>query len=279
LSATAAHAGGAVILLDNSIPQYQETARAARTRISGDVVTIDLAAQEDALVQARRQNPRVVVAVGQRALTAALARLPQTPIVYCTVLYPERQGGRGDTITGVPLEVPALAQLERLQKVAPKAKRLGVIYGRDSGALVEEASEAARKLGLHLVAHVVSSPREVADALDELAGRIDALWLLPDTRVVNKDVFTYLLRTTLDRGIPLFGFLEGFTQAGALASISPDYRDIGMRAGDLAAQILSRGVVPPKSYSLGALSINLKTAQRLGIEIDDRVKSSAHIFR
>jgi putative ABC transport system substrate-binding protein len=276
-----ARAGAAdvVILVDPDVPQYAETAKAIRARLD-DAATVALSG-DDPVAAARRHSPRVIVAVGQKALTLVAGRVTDVPIVYATVLFPDKHGLTAENITGVPLEIPAAAQLAKFQLVAPRVKRLGVIYSKDSGAIVEEGTRAAKSLGLTIVAKAVTSSREVADALDEMDDRIDALWLVPDAKIVNKDVFAYLLRATLDEGIPLFGFLEGFTQAGALASIAPDYADIGAKAADLAKKVLAApATLPTKVYSNGALSVNLKTAQRLGLEIDKSVeKGAARVYK
>src|SRR5262245_28764076 len=281
-ASTRAHAagGGAVILTDASVSQYADTAAAVKAKL-GEVTVVDISA-DDPVASARKASPKVIVAIGQKALTLVAGRVTDIPIVYATVLYPEKHGLTGSNITGVPLEVPAVTQLTRFKQVAPSVKKMGVIYSKDSGSLVEDAAASAKSLGLTIVSKVVTSPSEVGDALDDLAGRIDALWLVPDAKVINKDVFAYLLRATLDDGIPLFGFLEGFTQAGALASIAPDYADIGARAAELAASIIKNPTasLPAQAYSSGALSINLKTAQRLGIDVDKATqKSAAKVFK
>jgi putative ABC transport system substrate-binding protein len=271
-----AGAAGVVVLVDSDVAQYEETKKAVAARLD-DVQVIELS-DDDPVAAARRHAPKVIIAIGQKALTLVAGRVTDLPIVYATVLFPEKHGLTGENITGVPLEIPAAAQLAKFQLVAPRAKRIGVIYGKDSGAIVEDATRAAKSLGLTIVAKAVTSSREVGDALDEMEDRIDALWLVPDAKIVNKDVFAYLLRETLDDGIPLFGFLEGFTEAGALASIAPDYGDIGAKAADLARRVRDAAAgakLPGKVYSNGALSLNLKTAQRLGIEIDKSVQEGA----
>jgi putative ABC transport system substrate-binding protein len=98
-------------------------------------------------------------------------------------------------------------------------------------------------------------------------------------------MFNYLLVTTLERKIALFGFLDSFTQAGALASISPDYAEIGRRAGRLAQDIFSkpeaaRLPVPAPQAGPGALTVNLKTARQLGLDVPQSALGKARqVFR
>jgi putative ABC transport system substrate-binding protein len=277
-----ARADGIVMLTESGVTQYQETMTGVRSRLGGNVVLIDLNSGGDPLAQLQKAHPKAVVAIGIKAASLVAHALTDVPIIYCTVLAPEQHGLIGANITGVPLEIPAAKQLEQLRDVAPKVKRIGVIHSPAVASFVTEATAAANGLGLKIVAQSVGSSREVADAFTKLTGQIDALLLLPDSKVMNKDVFSYLLRSSLDANVALFGFLEALTQAGALASISPDYQDIGARAGDLAAQALERGRggIPQKTYSRGALSINLRTAGRLGVTVDDKiVRGAKKVFR
>jgi putative ABC transport system substrate-binding protein len=274
--------GGVVMLSESGVAQYQETMNGVRSRFSGAVTSIDIDKVPDALDEVHKAHPKAIVAVGIKAASLVAKAVSDVPIVYCTVLAPEQHGLTGANITGVPLEVPAAKQLEQLRAVAPKVKRIGIIHSPAVAPLVAEATTAAGALGLKIVAQSIDSSREVADAFGRLTGQIDALLLLPDAKVMNKEVFAYLLRASLDANVALFGFLEALTQAGALASISPDYQDIGARAGELVAQVVerSKGALPPKTYSRGALSINLKTAGRLGITVDDKtVRGAKKVFR
>jgi putative ABC transport system substrate-binding protein len=276
-----ARADGVVMLTESGVAQYQETLAGVRAHLGANVVQIDIASAIDPLGQLRQAHPQAVVAVGIKALSLVARAVPDLPIVYCTVLYPDQHGLTGANITGVPLEIPALKQLEQLHDVAPRVKRIGVLYSPAMASFVTEATAAAGKLGIKMVPKSIGSAREVADGFSGLVGQIDALLLLPDSKVMNKEVFNYLLRASLDANIALFGFLEALTQAGALASISPDYQDIGARAGELVTQALEhRGTLPPKTYSRGALSINLKTAERLGIAVDEKmIQGAKKVFR
>jgi putative tryptophan/tyrosine transport system substrate-binding protein len=262
-----AAAGGVVALGDERVSQYREALSAAR-EIVKDAPVIDPNAG-DAAAQLKKADPAVILAVGQKALQVARAAAPATPTVFCMVL-----GGTGSRqVTGVKLEVAPAAQLQLIKQVDPQAKRIGVIYEpKASGAYLEDALKAAGNLGLTLVARPVTDAREVRSALGEIAEGIDALWLMPDPRLISAEMFNFLLVFTLEHKIALFGFLDSFTQAGALASIAPDYAEIGRKAAHIAADLAQKSPearlpVPPPVGASGVLSVNAKTAKRLGLDI------------
>ena len=272
-----ARAGGVVAISDGRIAQYREALGAAKELLK-DAPVLDSNAG-DLADQLKRADPTVVLAIGQKALQMAKSATPNLPIVYCMVLGAGASASR--TVTGVKLEVAAGGQLEQLRQVNPGAKRVGVIYEpRTSGAFMEDAVKAAGRLGLTLVSKPVSEAKEVRQALSDIAGSIDALWLMPDPRLITAEMFNFLLVFTLERKIALFGFLDSFTQAGALASVAPDYQEIGRRAGRLAAELAAKPAetrlpVPSPSPSPGALTVNLKTAKQLGLDIPAGVLGKA----
>jgi putative ABC transport system substrate-binding protein len=270
-------AGGVVALTDGRVAQYKEALAAAQTQLP-EAVVVDLAAG-DPTARLKQQQPAVILAVGQRALQAARAAAPETPVVHCMVLGAAAAGSR--TVTGVRLEVSPAELLGQIKAVVPHATRIGAIYDpRTLGWYHDEADKAAKGLGLSLVTKAVSDARDVRGAADALAGQIDVLWLWPDPKLINSEMFSVLLLATIDRRVALVGFLDSFTQAGALASVAPDYREAGKRAGKLVADLVaksaaSRVPVPPPLLSPGALTVNLKTARQLGVDVPATALSHA----
>jgi putative tryptophan/tyrosine transport system substrate-binding protein len=272
-----AYAAGLVAVADVRVAQYKEALGAAR-EVLHDATIVDPSAA-DAADQLKRADAAVILAVGQKALQLARQAAPNVPTVFCMVLGSAAAPGR--TVTGVKLEVAPQTQLDLLKQVSPAVKRVGVIYEpRASGPMMEEAVKAAGRLGLTLVSKPVGDAKEVRAALGEIANSIDALWLMPDPRLITAEMFNYLLVFTLEHKIALYGFLDSFTQAGALASVAPDYAEIGKRAARMVADLLGkppeqRLPVPPPVGGPGALTINLKTARQLGLEISSGVQSKA----
>jgi putative ABC transport system substrate-binding protein len=276
-----ARAGGVVTLADGRAVQYREALAASREIVHNSPVLDTNAA--DAPEQLRRADPAVVLAIGQKALQVAKSTMPDRPIVFCMVLG---SGAATRSVTGLRLEVPPATQLESFKQVHPSARRVGVIYDpRASGAFIEEAVKAAGRLGVTLVARPVGDAKEVRGALAEIAGSVDALWLMPDPRLITAEMFNFLLVFTLERKIALFGFLDSLTQAGALASVAPDYQEIGRRAAHVAVEVAAKPAearlpLPAPQGSPGSLTINLKTAKQLGLDVPPGVLAKARqVFR
>jgi ABC-type uncharacterized transport system substrate-binding protein len=104
---------------------------------------------------------------------------------------------------------------------------------------------------------------------------------MPDTRIARPDLVKFMIATCLERHLPLFGFVDGMTRAGTLASVSADYGAIGRDTGRLASAIASKpkpdrlGV--PFRFSAGLLSINERTREAL--DLGGTVPSGATTMR
>jgi putative ABC transport system substrate-binding protein len=274
-----ASASGVVVVGDARVSQYRDALAGAR-EVLHDPPVVDPSAP-DAAEQVKRLDPAVALVVGQRSLQLVHAAMPSTNIVYCMVLGSAAASSR--TTTGVRLEVPPASQLEQLRQVHPGARRVGVIYQPQvSGAFIEDAVKVSGRLGITLISRPVQDAKEVRTAINEIVGGIDALWLMPDPRLISAEMFNFLLVFTLERKVALFGFSDSFTQAGALMSVAPDYQEVGRRAARMAAEAAQKpgAPLPPATTSPGALTVNLKTARQLGVEISPSVSSKARqIYR
>jgi len=277
-----AHAEPVVIVTDSRIAQYREAVTSAR-EVLPSAPLVDLASGEVA-AQIAQHAPAVILAVGQKALASAQSAAAETPIVYCLVLGSAAVSSK--TVTGVRLEVSAADQLSLLKQVHPGLKRVGVFYdSRNWSEYIADAHKAAAQLGMTVVARPISDGKQVRSMIGEILGAIDGMWLLPDPQLVTAEMFSFLLVTTLERKVPLFGFFDSFTKAGALASVSPEYGAIGTKAARLALGIAMRPVgarvpVPLPTSSPGALTINHKTASQLDLELSQDVLGKARqVFR
>ncbi len=267
--------GEIVILSEPSVPSYKEAVEAAQ-HVAPEASLAEVGSPDAAN---QMQHADVVIAVGPKALELARTDAPDKPVVYAMVPAAQAQPSR--TTTGVTLEVPPYAQFAQWKQMKFDATRVGVIYDpKESAAYLTEAGKAATALGLTLVPHPVNDPKELKGALAGLVGKIDVLWLVPDARLYTTEQFRAVLGATLEHKIALLGFLDAFTQSGAVASMSPDPRDIGRRAMRLALGIAGRAPdhrlpVPAPMTSPGTLTINLKTARQLGIDIPESLVGKA----
>jgi putative ABC transport system substrate-binding protein len=220
----------------------------------------------------RKEKPDIILTIGVLATTIAKEEIKDIPIVFCMVINHARFQLTGANITGIAAEISVEEQLKGYQTILNPLKNIGVIYDPSkTGNMIENAEKKAKDISMNLVKYEINSSKEVPEAMEGLTGRIDALWLLPDSTVVTKKSFSLIKTTTLENKIPLLCTSAVFVKAGALAAVSSDHRDVGRQAAELARKILelstpgSLGIVYPDRFKL---TVNTDTAKQLGLELE-----------
>lgn len=229
----------------------------------------------------RKEKPDIILTIGVLATTIAKEEFKDIPIVFCMVINHARFQLTGANITGIAAEISVEKQLKGYQSILNPLKYIGVIYDPSkTGNIIVSAEKTAKDIGMNLVKYEINSSKEVPEAMETLIGRIDALWLLPDSTVVTKKSFGLIKSTTLENNIPLLCTSDVFVKAGALAAVFSDYKFIGRQAAQLAGEILERqspgslGIVNPDSFKI---AINTDTADKLGLKLE-AIPGEPHII-
>lgn len=230
-------------------------------------------------------KPRLILAIGLLAAQVAQERVRDIPVIFVMVPNPQKYGLKGPNIAGISLDIPIAAQFAIYKSLVPTLKTVGVIYDPEkTGAMVTEAGVVAAKAGLQLLTSPATSQKAVPTALRSMLGKIDALWMVPDDTVVTPESFKFLLLAAFENNLPFIAVSEMFVQAGALASLSPDYTDVGRQACHIVTEIESGrmslaavNILPPAKVQL---AINLKTALKIGLTLPAEViQSASKVYR
>lgn len=278
---SAAHAAEVVIFKSNDIAAYNQAIGSFKAALPPATTVTEYNLQGD-LEQGRKFAKRVrasdallVLAVGLKAALAAKLEIVDIPVVYCMVLDPDRYDLKAPNMLGVLLEVPLDRQLAVIHDFLPDARRFGVLYDpAKSGPAIAEARRQAKVRGFELNARPVSSEKDVPAATRALLPKVDALWLIPDSTVLNEDSLRFLLGAGLDLNVPIVGFSAEFVRSGALLGLSVSYPDTGRQAGQLAKRLLE-GRLLPRGDTVAPdqirLSLNQKTAKFLRLTIPEDI--------
>jgi len=228
-------------------------------------------------------KPDLIFAIGIWALQVVVEEVRDTPVVFAMVLNPPTViGQESRNITGASMNVPIEQQIGLLKRVSPQVRRIGVVYDPSkTGFLVRQAERIAQQQGVRLVAKAIASSKDAFAALDAMQGEIDALWVLPDLTVLAQETVQYMLLLSFRNKIPLLGLSENQARMGALFGLSfGSGEDIGNQAGELANQILSgrsADQIPFTSARKLKLTVNLKTAGKLGLQIPKEILDRADL--
>jgi putative ABC transport system substrate-binding protein len=247
---------------------YEEVLKGFRTgtRASQRTVVISDYAEVDVVRIVREDHPKLVLAVGDAALKAA-RKVQQTPIIAVMAL----SIGSQRNLTGVTMFAPPerYCNLFALMKV----RRVGIIHNpAKTGRYLRQARLAAGDAGIELVVREVSSPRETMAQLSSLAGKVDALWMLPDVTAVTRESTEAYFRFGQEQSVPVVSFAGSYLGLGAAAVVEIDRTEMGRQVGDMVAELLGGGTIddlPPRHPRITTYKTNPAVLKKLGLTFDE----------
>ncbi|MBI5710584.1 MAG: hypothetical protein HZC42_09825 [Candidatus Eisenbacteria bacterium] len=285
LPTTPAAAGIVVLLKSGALDAYDRTAAGFLESCRSGVMPLSLADGDPAALERRvlAARPDAVVAVGLKAALFARDRLPRLPLVFCVVPNFERFELAAAWVTGVSSDVPPVSEIDALRGVAPDVKRIGLFYGRATGAdLARRARAAADETGITLIGVPIASLPELPKAARGVVTQVDALWMPADPTVATPEAFHFLLDLSLEHRKPLLVFSESLVRAGALLAVSPDYGWMGASAAEAVRRIQSgdrAGDIAVAPLRRTRVILNQATARALGRDVPPEALHSAEVVR
>jgi putative tryptophan/tyrosine transport system substrate-binding protein len=230
-----------------------------------------------------------VLASGYQTARAAKDATATIPIVFMGGADPVKAGlvasinRPGGNVTGVSLLSANLVakRIGLLHELIPRATVIGVIIDRDvkveSDLVLQEVTEALRRLGLSAQVVYVSSERDFDDAfatfVREGAG---AIIVTPST--LFNDNAKRLVALAARHSVPTVYELREFVEAGGLMSYAPSLTEAFRQGGVYTARVLKGErpadlpVLLPVKFEL---VINAKTAKALGLTIPETLLATA----
>jgi putative ABC transport system substrate-binding protein len=278
--AFAAPAGEIVVLCDTTIAPYRdlEGSFARDSPLPVRVVAPEKAGGADFEARLRREGVRAVLAVGMQARVAAEG-LRELPVLLAMVPRVERWVAERPNRLGIEMALAPRRHLETIQRVFPRARRVGVLFDVAQTGDYVRAAAAETGPDLTLVTREIARPADLSRVLEELRGKVDVIWLLPDPTVLQGANLNVLLLASFESRIPLYGFARKYVELGAIAAAHFDPAAMGAQAaGVLAAAIkcLPGPAAARWQYASGAqLVVNQKVARKMGLDLDPTLLQEA----
>jgi ABC-type uncharacterized transport system substrate-binding protein len=227
------------------------------------------------------RNPDLIIAFNSQFVLDVKAATSTIPIVGIfadpvgTGIVPSlaRPGGN---ITGVSTDVGLdqwLKRVQLLKEAVPQITRLGVLQTRN---VRERWSALSREIALKNLVSIVGPPLERPTDEQEYHRVFAALaqegadGLLVNDESENASYRRLIVELAEKGRLPTIYPFRQYVEAGGLMAYGIDASDVGHRVADLADKILKGakpGEIPIFQPTHFELSINLKTAKTLGIEL------------
>ena len=279
--------GPVVVLLSDSESAYNRPVVAFSEKVQLPVRLFNLHGDihhdpqlKNKILQSR---PRLILALGAKAAYAAklwTRRQQDIPVLFAMVLNWQRyQLLDQANMAGIAAEMAPGTQLINMTMVSPDVKRVGIVHGRHSRAIVAQARQAASLLGLELVSQPIDRSHDFRLAFKKMAPEVDAYWVVNDPLVYTLENMDWLEDRCIKERLVCMGQSANIARAGLLMAVNPDPAGIGNQAADLASSILEGrqspsqiGVMPPLATQI---LVNRRTGRRIGMELSNQALDMA----
>ncbi|MBI3778988.1 MAG: hypothetical protein HY274_08770 [Gammaproteobacteria bacterium] len=272
---------GIAVLLSDGSPAFTGVQRELRKKYPQPMEAYTLGNETGySAVQKKIQSAPepVVVAIGLPAARVARG-LVGKKVIFCQVFNYEDEDLVTSWMKGVAATAPVREQFRVWKSLYPKLSRVGVITGKSLHGLMKEAQTAAGEYKIRLERVEVRSDKETIYAYKQLAPKIEGLWLVPDNRVLSRDVIRDIMAHSVKEGKQVAVFGHELLSLGGLISTETGYADIAeqvlarVRQAQEASGVPGEPVMP---LTRAVIRINSVMAKRLNIAIPGTLRGLAH---
>lgn len=222
----------------------------------------------------------LILAIGTPAAQAVAGATADIPVIGTAITDFAASGlvrdndAPGGNVTGTSDMNPVADQIELLGRLAPDAKKVGLLYctaESNSKLQIDLAAAELVKLGMKGVEFTASSSNEVQQVAESMVGKVDAIYTPTDNTIAS--AMATIATIANEAGVPTVCGEVAHVEAGGLASLSINYEELGRRAGEMAVRILTEGADPAGMpiESMGAAECDLvyngQTAEVLGVDV------------
>ncbi|MCA6104276.1 ABC transporter substrate-binding protein [Bradyrhizobium australafricanum] len=227
----------------------------------------------------------ISIAISTPSAQALKNSLKGKPLIFAAVTDPVGAGlvpsmaKPGGNVTGTSDQQPYPPILELIRKLAPGARKIGVIFNpgeANSVSQVESLKVAAKASQLEIVESPAAQSALVGDAARSLVGRTDAILLPTDSTVVS--VVESVVTVGKTARLPVFACDTGSVERGALAALGFNYYELGKLTAQMAGKVLkgmNPGEIPAQVPGSQDLYLNASSAKAMGVDVPAEIRAGA----
>ena len=223
----------------------------------------------------------LIMANATTALQSAYAATADIPIVgtsvtdYVTAGVVDSNEAPGRNVTGVSDLSSIEAQIDVLLQFCKEDAKVAVVYCSAEPNSIYQAELAEKylaSLNREYGVYTVADSNEIQAVLTNAVSECGAVYIPTDNTLANN--MEIVKNVTVPAGVPSFGGAEQMCAEGALATLSISYYDLGVKAAEMAYEILVNGAnpaeMPIEFVSEGIIpKYNPEIADTLGVMIPE----------
>lgn len=228
----------------------------------------------------------MIVAISTPAAQAALeaARGSQAAVVFTGVSSGAALDLTGVTATGVVSPLPGEDLLALARQGNSSLATVGLLYNPEEPGAREEADRLktlCTDQGLEVIESAVTSQEGAAEAATKLCAQVDAVFTPADNTIAP--AAAQVAEAMRAAGKPWYVGSDAMVQAGALASIGVTGREMGVKAADMAVELIQgRPIdqVPQYTFESFSTFVNQTTLTALeGFTFPEETLQGAFVYQ
>ena len=223
----------------------------------------------------------LIMANATTALQSAAAATADIPIVgtsvtdYVTAGVADSNEASGRNVTGASDLAPIDEQIAMLRELVPDAQKVGIVYCSAEPNSMYQSKLAQAELDKANIAweeYTAADSNEVQSVVTKAVSECDVLYIPTDNTMANNTEI--IKNVAVPAGVPVIAGEEGICSGCGVATLSISYYDLGVKAAEMAYEILVNGADPaemPIEYVSEGITekYNAEIAEALQIAIPE----------
>ena len=263
------------IIKSSNNSYFQQTIETIKGTI-GNSVTVEIT-DVDAIETEQKsvEDSDLIITLGNRAAQKVNQDFENLPVIHAYVTlkqqqaFPPNQSNRTTVLLNQPISryLAFSRYLLDIQSIGIMSQSR-LILNQTQDKILEELKLSLNQYQLKLTDSLLTSLRR-------LLKQNDALLMLPDQSIYNRDTLKGVLLTSYRHRIPVISYSPAHVKSGALASIYSSPTDIGNQIGELLNDFLidSRKFRSRTLFaSYYSIATNMKVARALNLNLPDEGK-------
>ena len=223
----------------------------------------------------------LIMANATTALQSAAAATADIPIVgtsvtdYVTAGVVDSNEAPGRNVTGASDLAPIDEQIAILMELVPDVQKVGIVYCSAEPNSIYQSQLAQAELdkaGVAWAEYTAADSNEVQAVVTKAVSECDVLYVPTDNTMANNTEI--IKNVAVPAGVPVIAGEEGICSGCGVATLSISYYDLGVKAAEMAYEILVNGANPaemPIEYVSEGITekYNPEIAETLNIAIPE----------
>lgn len=233
-----------------------------------------------------QQDPDALVGIATPAAQSLANTTQDIPTVLGAITDPvganlvDDMQEPGGNITGVSDKAPVEQQMELAKEILPETQKVGILYSStedNSKYQVAEATEEAEKVGFEVEDYPVPSTNEITQTVQTMGDEVDMIYVPLDNTIAN--AMPTVVNEANKKDIPIIPSVDTMVEQGGLATIGVNQYDLGVKSGEMVADILDGNADPATTpiytFDTGDVILNQEQAEELDIDLPESVTEDA----